>query len=149
MNDADILIRLPLEVRFSDCDPLGHVNNAVYLTYLEQARIVMWRHQIGTWPRAFADGGPKGQGFILARAEVDFRSQAREGDQLEVRLALEGFGRTSLTYRYEIVNASTGVLVVAAKTVQVWLDYDAEKPIPFPEDVKAKLVVPVDLAAGR
>jgi acyl-CoA thioester hydrolase len=148
MTADPFLIRLPLEVRFSDCDPLGHVNNAVYLTYIEQARIVMWRHQIGTWPRAFADGGPKGQGFILARAEVDFRSQAREGDQLEVRLALEGFGRTSLTYRYEIVNVSTGRLVVAAKTVQVWLDYDAEKPIPFPEDVKANLVVPVDLGAA-
>ena len=38
-----LLLRHRLQVRFSDCDPLGHVNNAKYLTYLEQARLVLWR----------------------------------------------------------------------------------------------------------
>ena len=39
------MIRHRLQVRFRDCDPLGHVNNAVYLTYLEQARFNLWREQ--------------------------------------------------------------------------------------------------------
>lgn len=138
-----LLLRHRLEVRFRDCDPLGHVNNAVYLTYLEQARIILWRAQIGAlWRRTDADGR-RGEGFILARAEVDFRSQARDGDELEVRLALSGFGRTSATYEYEIADVPTDRLIATAKTVQVWFDYDAGKPVPLTEETKAKLERPV------
>ena len=89
---------------------------------------MLWRAQIGSWARLRPDG-TRGEGFILARAEVDFRAQAREGDELEVRLALGGFGRTSATYDYEIADVATGTIVATAKTVQVWFDYDAGKPI--------------------
>jgi acyl-CoA thioester hydrolase len=133
-----------LVVRFSDCDPLGHVNNARYSTYLEQARIVLWRKQAGFELRSAAQaGGRRGEGFILARTEIDFRSQAHDGDELEVRLALEGFGRTSATYRYEIVMAATGRLVAAARTVQVWYDYDNGKPVPLTDRTKGLLSTPV------
>jgi YbgC/YbaW family acyl-CoA thioester hydrolase len=143
-GSAPWLICHRILVRFSDCDPLGHVNNASYSTYLEQARIVLWRKQAGIELRRAAQaGGRNGEAFILARTEIDFRSQARDGDVLEVRLGLEGFGRTSMTYRYEIVMADTGRLVVAAKTVQVWYDYDAGKPAPLTEATKALLTKPV------
>ncbi len=138
-----LLLRHRLEVRFSDCDPLGHVNNAVYLTYLEQARIVLWRSQVGSWSRRGPDGR-RGEGFILARAEVDFRSEAHDGDELEVRLALASFGRTSATYEYEVVDVPTGRLVSTARTVQVWYDYDAGKPVPLTEETKRKLSTPVE-----
>ncbi len=134
-----VLWRHRLVVRFSDCDPLAHVNNAVYLTYLEQARITLWRAQLGEWPRLMPEGGGGREGFILARAEVDFRDQAREGEELEVRLALAGFGRTSATYEYEIVEMTSGRIVAEAKTVQVWIDYDAGRPVPLTEALKAKL----------
>ena len=137
-----LLLRYRLEVRFSDCDPLGHVNNAVYLTYLEQARIVLWRSQVGSWSRVGADGR-RGEGFILARAEIDFRSQAHDGDQLEVRLALVSFGRTSATYEYEIVDVPTGRLVAAARTIQVWYDYDTGRPAPLTDETKRRLSTPV------
>jgi YbgC/YbaW family acyl-CoA thioester hydrolase len=133
-----------LVVRFSDCDPLGHVNNARYSTYLEQARIVLWRKQAGLELRSAAQaGGQRGEGFILARTEIDFRSQAHDGDELEVRLGIEKFGRTSATYRYEIVMAGTGQLVATARTVQVWYDYDKGTPIPLKEDTKVLLLKPV------
>jgi acyl-CoA thioester hydrolase len=138
------LIRHRLVVRFSDCDPLGHVNNARYSTYLEQARIVLWRKQAGFELRSAAQArGRRGEGFILARTEIDFRSQAHDGDELEVRLGLEGFGRTSATYRYEIVMTESGRLVASAKTVQVWYDYDAGKPVPLTEATKTLLSEPV------
>jgi acyl-CoA thioester hydrolase len=140
MGESD-LFRYRLVVRFSDCDPLGHVNNAVYLTYLEQARIVLWRKQIGSWAGPVAEGGRRGEGFILARAEIDFRAQARDGDELEVRLALAGFGRSSATYAYEIVDVPTGRLVAEARTVQVWYDYDAGRSVPLSDETKAKLSV--------
>ena len=138
-----ILLRHRLVVRFSDCDPLGHVNNAVYLTYLEQARIVLWRAQVGSLSRLRPDG-TRGEGFILARAEVDFRSQAHDGDELEVRLALAGFGRSSATYEYEIADVATGRLVAEAKTVQVWFDYDAGTSVPLSDETRRKLSRVVD-----
>jgi acyl-CoA thioester hydrolase len=137
----DILLSLRLVVRFGDCDPLGHVNNAKYLTYLEQARIVLWREQIGSWSRPNADGTRR-QGFILARAEVDFKSQAHDGDELEVRLGLAAFGTKSATYDYEIVDVPTGRLVVAARTVQVWFDYQNNQSIPITDETKATLSRP-------
>jgi acyl-CoA thioester hydrolase len=138
------LIRYRLEVRFADCDPLGHVNNAKYLTYIEQARILLWGKQLGFSARAFAaGGGSRGQGFILARAEVDFRAQVHDGDELEVRLALSGFGRTSATYEYEVVDVADGRVVAAARTVQVWIDYDTGRPVPISEELKGRLARPV------
>lgn len=141
-----LLLTHRLQVRFRDCDPLGHVNNAVYLTYLEQARFTLWRKQLNFIAKSAGDPGPRGPGFILARAECDFRTQARYGDWLDVKLSLGEFGRSSFNYAYEIVNAESGALVAAAKTVLVWFDYDAQKPAPLDEATKAKLSVAV--AAG-
>jgi len=130
-----------IAVRFRDCDALGHVNNAVYLTYLEQARFVLWRAQIDMVDRVAT--GPRGEGIILARAEVDFRAQARYGDELDVRIALAGFGTSSFRYEYEIVSVPAGRLIASAKTVQVWFDYDRERAVPLPETIKERLAVPV------
>ena len=137
-----LLIRHRLLVRFSDCDPLGHVNNAVYSTYLEQARIVLWRAQAGLELRRAASG-QGGESFILARTEIDFRSQAHDGDELEVRLSLEGFGRTSARYVYEIVDVPTERVVATARTVQVWYDYGAGRPVELSDENKARLSGPV------
>ena len=139
-----LLIRHRLTVRFSDCDPLGHVNNAVYSTYLEQARFALWRAQAGVELRRAARGEGR-EGFILARTEIDFRAEAHEGDELEVRLMLDGFGRTSATYSYEVVDAPTGRLVANAKSVQVWYDYQAKKPVILSEELKERLSKPVIL----
>lgn len=149
-RDGALLLVHRLQVRFRDCDPLGHVNNAVYLTYLEQARFTLWQKQLNFMAKSAADTGPRGLGFILARVECDFRAQARYGDWLDVKLSLglsssgkAEFGRSSFTYTYEIVNADSGGLVASAKTVLVWFDYDAQKPVPLDEATKTKLVVPV------
>ena len=128
-----------LEVRFRDCDPMGHVNNAVYLTYLEQARFAHWRALWGFTLEALPSGSP---GVILARAEIDFRLPARYGDLLEVRIGLAGIGRTSFTCEYEIA-AESGVLVASARTVQVMYDYTAAKSVPVSDRIRERLPVPV------
>ena len=138
-----LLFRHRLTVRFRDCDPLGDVNNAVYLTYLEQARFTLWRLQLGFTAKPASEGGPRGVGFILARAECDFKAQAHYGDELEVRLSLEGLGRTSFTYQYEIVGVPAGRVIAAARTVQVLFDYDGQKPSPIGDDLREKLGTPV------
>src|SRR5688572_16211911 len=124
-----------VEVRFRDCDPLDHVNNAVYLTYLEQARFAHWR---SLWGFRSEQQAPDLPGVILARAEIDYRKPARYGDVLEVQIGLGGIGRTSFTYDYEILDVSGG-LVAAAKTVMVMYDYSAGRPVPVPDAIRAKL----------
>jgi acyl-CoA thioester hydrolase len=138
-----LLLRHRVSVRFRDCDPLGHVNHAVYLTYLEQARFTLWRTQLAPADPGRERGGA-GVGIILARAEVDYRSQARYGDELEVRLSLDAIGRTSFTYVYELVDVPSGRLVANARTVLVHFDYDREKSLPIGDDLRAKLATPVD-----
>ena len=133
-----LLLRYRIPVRFSDCDPLGHVNNAVYSTYLEQARIVLWRAQAGIELRRAAMGQGS-EGFILARTEIDFRAPAHDGDELEVRLTLVRFGRTSVEYSYEVIDVATAGVVVNAKSVQVWYDYQAKKPVVLSQELKDRL----------
>ena len=137
-----------LEVRFRDCDPMGHVNNAVYLTYLEQARFHHWR-ATGLARRALDSPAAPGAaapedvpGVIIARVEIDYRRPAKYGDLLHIHLGVAAIGRTSFTYEYEIVDAA-GALVATAKTVIVRFDYAAGKPVPIPEDLRQILTTPV------
>jgi acyl-CoA thioester hydrolase len=137
-----LLYRHRLTVRFRDCDSLGHVNHAAYLTYCEEARFELWRRQLGF----VVDQGhshPDVPGFILARAEIDYRAQVRYGEVLEVCLSLDSLGRTSFTYGYDLMEASADRLVATAKTVLVLFDYGRQKSVPIEAALRAKLATPV------
>ena len=138
MHLMDIIFTHRLEVRFRDCDPLGHANNAVFLTYLEQARFNHWRALWGFGERGQNDT----PGVILARAEIDYRVPAKYGDVLEIRIGLEKIGRTSFTYVYELVD-QRGQIVANARSVQVMYDYAVGKPAPLSEALRAKLGAPM------
>lgn len=127
-----------VEVRFADCDPLGHVNNAVYLSYLEQARFGLWRKLWG-FSGETATTAARGAGLILARVECDYRLPSTYGDVLDVKLALAGIGRTSFTYDYQIADVPGGRLVAEARTVIVVYDYGAGKPVPIDDALRADL----------
>jgi acyl-CoA thioester hydrolase len=136
-----LLLEHRVVARFRDCDPLGHVNNAVYSTYLEQARFALWREQLG-YRVPGAEGAARGVGFILARLEIDFVSQARQGDELDVRLSLASIGRSSFVYEYTVVDASSARVVAKARSVQVRFDYDTQKSVPIDDDLRASMARP-------
>jgi len=131
----DIVFTHRLEVRFRDCDPMGHVNNAVYLTYLEQTRFSHWRSLWGFGTPQLPAGRP---GVILARVECDYQRPAKYGDMLEIRMRVAALGRSSFRYEYEIVDEQ-GRTVLTAKTVQVMYDYTTEKPVAIPDEIRALL----------
>ena len=133
----DYIFAHKLEARFRDCDPLGHVNNAVYLTYLEQARFAHWR---SIWGFGTDHPAPEVPGVILARAEIDYRAPARYGDALEIRIAIAAVGRTSFTYDYQIVNGR-GEVIATARTVLVLYDYRTNQPVPIPDSVREMFAV--------
>ncbi|MGC4085207.1 MAG: acyl-CoA thioesterase [Vicinamibacterales bacterium] len=101
MTDRRWAFRHRLAVRFSDCDLLGHVNNAVYLTYLEECRVAWWRDLGGTW-------GMPGVGAILVHASCNYRAPAHTGDELEIRLAVSAIGTSSVTMEYRDRTAGVG-----------------------------------------
>jgi acyl-CoA thioester hydrolase len=121
-----------VEVRFRDCDPMGHVNHAVYLTYLEQCRFAFWRHLTGL------AAGPAAR-IIIARAECDYRAPSFYGDELDVRVQVGDIGRSSFSLVYEIVNAATRQRLADAKTVLVAYDYTVGKSIPLSAETRALL----------
>ena len=125
-----------IEVRFADMDSLGHVNNAVYLTYFEQVRMAYWMHVTG---RAHL----RDMDMILARAEVDFRSPLEHPEVVEVGVACTSIGRTSFVLEQDMHERKTGRLVAEAKKVLVHYDYDAGRPKPIGEDLR-RMIMAVD-----
>jgi acyl-CoA thioester hydrolase len=109
-------------VRFSDCDSMGHVNNAVYSTYLEQARIGVL-------------GGLSE--FILARVEIDFRAELRAGEEVEILSRCGRIGSKSFDLEHEL--HADGRLVAEARSVLVAYDYESGRSVEVPEAVKARL----------
>ena len=133
-----------LEVRFRDCDAMGHVNNAVYLTYLEETRFHHWRTSgiaaaIASAASSDAVVPDDVPGVIVARVEIDYRRAAKHGDLLSINVGVGAIGRTSFTYEYEIVDQS-GALIATAKTVIVRFDYAAGRPVPISEELKQALL---------
>jgi acyl-CoA thioester hydrolase len=126
-----VAYRHRLSVRFRDCDAMGHVNHAVYLTYFEQCRLTFWREVTGM-PTPHTR-------VIIARAECDYRAPAHFGDELEIRVKVDAIGRSSFTLGYEIVQAVSGQLVADGKTVMVSYDYETGSSTPLPEATRALL----------
>jgi acyl-CoA thioester hydrolase len=124
--------RHQLQARFRDCDLLGHVNNAVYFTYMEEARWAYWRQLTGDFPHGTLPG------LILARAECDFFRPIRPGERIDVWLGTTKIGKTSIAMDCEILD-DKGAPVAKGKTVMVTYDYSSAKPIPVPDWCRAKL----------
>jgi len=122
----------PLRPRFRDTDAMGHVNNAVYVTYLEVARQEYWR-------ALTQDPNYRVVPFILAHVTIDFRSEALMHETLELCIRCAFVGGKSFGFDYVIRESSSGRVVVEANTVQVFYDYAAKRTIPCPEDLRTRL----------
>lgn len=111
-----------------DMDALQHVNNAVYLTYLENAREAWWKELAGAY-----DIFP----FTLARNEIDYRSAATWRDEIDVRLTVSRIGNTSFDLSYRLVAGER--LVAEARSVLVMMDAAQKNPVRIDEATRAKM----------
>jgi acyl-CoA thioester hydrolase len=119
----------PIEVRYGDLDPQGHVNNARYLTYIEQARIAYVR-ELGLWDgKSFQDIG-----IILAEAHVSYKAAILWGQSIRVGVRISRLGNKSFDWSYIIEDSETGITHATATTIQVAYDYRATETIPIPAD---------------
>lgn len=122
-------MRIPLQLRYNDYDERGHVNNAVYLTYFELARMAAWE--------ATGRGGEPG--FILAEARVSYRSPAMLGEALAVEVSLGELRTKAWVWRYRVVSTSDERLVAEGETTQVMYDYASRATIPIPDALREAL----------
>jgi acyl-CoA thioester hydrolase len=139
MSDP-VPIKLPIQIRWRDLDALGHVNNAVYLSYFELARLTYIRALLGEAaqvdPRTLL---PVEFQFILAEVTCHYRSPATLGDQLEVTIRVAQVGRKSFVFEYRIKDEVTGRLVAEGCSTQVWYDYAADESRPVPAEMVARM----------
>ena len=125
--------KIRFAVRFRDVDVLGHVNNAVYFTYMETARTEYWL-------RTFGGNSLEELSFIVARAECDFKSPAHFGDEIEVSIRTADIRNSSFDWIYEIRNALNGELMALGKTIQVFYNHKTQQSSPVPPDIRSKLM---------
>lgn len=124
-----------LAVRFRDLDALNHVNNSVYLTYLEESRIAFMREtQVGSLD------DPE-QGTILAHCNIDYRLPAVLGDTLVIRVWVGEIRRSSFELRYLIERKMDATTIAEAQTIQVCYNYITKQPIRLSSDSRSKLLV--------
>lgn len=118
----------PVDVRWRDVDALGHVNHAVFLTYLEEGRDAFYTRMLGSDPI-----------YVVARLEVDLRAEVGYPDRrVTVRIEVEHLGTTSLTTR-ETILTPAGEVAAQARVVTVRWDAGQRKPVPFSEAERARL----------
>ena len=118
--------RMEIQMRFSDTDALGHLNNGSYAVYAETARLEF----LGVL-------GDTRRSMILAHLSLDFRRQVRFGEPVYVDTWIERIGTTSVTLRHVVWAA--GARAAEVRAVVVYFDYDGERPRAWTEEQRALL----------
>jgi acyl-CoA thioester hydrolase len=108
----------PIEVRYGDLDPQGHLNNAKYLTFMEQTRVEYFL-KLGLW-----DGNSfMNIGIILADAQVSFKTPILYTHQVLVGMRVSKIGNKSITMNYCLEEGQAGTLFATGTSVVVAYDY--------------------------
>lgn len=123
-----------IEMRFADLDMMGHVNNAVYFTYMEIGRTKYWEHAI-KWDW-------KTTGVVMGQASIDYLTPIFLNDKISMYVRTSRIGNTSFDLEYLIVKDVNGQEVPCSrgKTVCVAFDYHAKKPTAIPEKERQKMM---------
>ena len=121
--------RIRIQLRYSDTDMMGHINNAAYAQFLEVARVAYLDELLPPPLRPAA--------IVLARLELNFRREVRLGQGVEVLTALTRIGSSSWTYAFQLL--ADGLLSADGSSVQVHLDAGTRRPAGLPAAMRAAL----------
>lgn len=120
-----------LDTRWGDVDSMGHINNAKYITYDEQARTdYIYQRQ--------ADAGITGPNFILARICCDFLQQLHHPSQIDYGMRITRIGRSSMETQGAIFVGDR--CYSRTQGVVVWFDYTAQKTQPIPDSIRRSVI---------
>jgi len=118
-----------LRVRHYELDTLGHVNNAVYQNYLEQAAIEHLE-QFGFSLQRYRELGGV---FVMRRMAIEYLRPSLAGDTLEIVTWIDNMGRARTIRHYEIYRQGEDAPLVTAEALWVWVDLEKMRPKPIPK----------------
>ena len=120
--------KIEVQPRFNDFDPMGHVNNTVFMNYFDIGKVdyfrAVWNTEIVDW---------KEIGLVIARVETDFISPILMGERIIVRTTILRIGNKSLELAQQLINADTDQLKAAARTIMVGFDVNTNSAEPITE----------------
>ena len=122
---------VPHHVLFRDLDPFGHVNNAVFLTYFEWARTLLWFDLTGK-------RGAREIGFIVARAECDFKRQL-DFEPIDICVRVGAIRNTSFDFVYEIRKNAGAEIAATGRVVVVLYDWAQQSKRTVDNELRRKL----------
>jgi acyl-CoA thioester hydrolase len=124
-----------LRVRYAECDMQGHVFNAHWLAYFDDAMTELWRARTGL---GWQETTGRGIDMVVAEAQVSYRSPGRFDDWIDIEAATERLGTTSMTTALRATR--DGELLVEGRLVHVFVDARTFAKTPIPDWVRAALV---------
>lgn len=122
------VLRTELQIRYGDLDTLGHVNNAVYLTYFELGRVLFFRKYLKKFDE-------KTVSFVIARIEVDFKKSITMDKVVYLETTIEAVGNTSFTFSHRITDESGEDVYATGKVIAVSIDKN-RKPAIVPDELR-------------
>jgi acyl-CoA thioester hydrolase len=133
MSEKALEVSVEIQVRWRDLDPFGHVNNAVFMSYLETARVQYFRALYG-------DVVPNDFNIILARVEIDYLAPIELTDHPRCHIGVTEVGTRSFHFDYLLESAGTGRPLARARSVQVCYDYARGTTVPMDDRLRAGIV---------
>jgi acyl-CoA thioester hydrolase len=133
MDSDTFPLIVPIEVRFSDLDALGHVNNATYFSYFEIARIAYLR-AVTERPITLDD-----MRLVIVDAACHYRSPALLGEVLHAGVRVSHMRRGSFAFEYRIRNSVDGRLIAEGRTIQAAFDHRAGRTVPIAAELRAQV----------
>ena len=135
-NSAPFYVSTQIQVRFADCDMFGHMNNAKFITFMEQARVEYFK----TFPEInFLKRVENPElSIILAEVTCTYKSPVLLDEVLVVKIRTTELKRSSFVMEYEMTEEKSGRLTATGKTIGVFYNYQAEKSIPIPEEIRRR-----------
>lgn len=124
----------PVTVRYSDLDAQGHLNNARYFSFLEEARLY-YAMALGLWSAENADFSAMGQ--IVAEASCTYKKAVQLGQTVDIAIRVARLGTKSIETLYRLT--VNGEEVATARTVQVAFDYRTQRSVAIPEEWRARV----------
>jgi acyl-CoA thioester hydrolase len=122
----------PYRVMFRDVDTFGHVNNAVFFTYFEHARTLLWFELNG-------GSSARDVGFIVARAECDFRQQLGM-EPIDICVRIGEMRSTSFDFVYEIRKSNSQQIAAVGKVVVVLFNWQKQSKVTISDELRRKVM---------
>lgn len=124
------MFKTKIQIRFSDCDMLKHVNNAIYLQYFETARLQFLSYELPNWDW-------NKQGIILAKNSIDYLKPLYLNDHCEIEIYCTHIGNSSFTlgYNVNVIEKDKTILKSTGESVLVCFDFLKNQTIPIPKNL--------------